>query len=316
MDQIAAQELGRETQLGSLELGLEDTDVIGNCVAGYNCAYNNTIAWRNATTPLPMENNPRAVFERLFGASDSTDQRARLDVNHRNRSVIDAVLDKVREIGRTVGSSDRDRLDQYLDSLREVEHRIQRNEERSDVDVPELTVPAGIPPSFEDHARLMFDLQALAWQVDVTRVATYLMGREISNRAYPEIGVATAHHPLSHHQNDPDMVARLAKINTLHVQMFSHLVDRLRNTRDGDGSLLDHSLLLYGAGMSESNLHLHENLPTLLVAGKAFGIAGGRHLRYADTPFTNLQLTILERMGAAVEKFGDSTGELNLLSGV
>ena len=316
MDQIVAQELGHETQLASLELGIEPNDVLGACVSGYHCAYNNTIAWRDATTPLPMENNPRAVFERLFGASDSTDRRTRLELTRRNRSVIDDVLDKVHTLERRVGVSDRRQLDQYLNALREVEHRLQRAEEQGDVDLPELTVPTGIPSSFEEHTRLMFDLQVLAWQVDITRVTTYLMGREISNRAYPEIGVRTAHHPLSHHQGDPDMLARLAKVNTLHMQAFSHFVERLRSTPDGEGSLLDHALLLYGAGMSESNGHVLENLPTLLVAGTAFGIKGGRHLRYPDTPFTNLQLTILERMGVVVERFGDSNGELNLLSGV
>ena len=316
LDQIVAQDLGRQTQLASLELGLEDTSVIGACISGYHCAYNNTIAWRDAATPLPMENKPRAVFERLFGAADSTDREARMEAVRRNKSVIDAVLDKVQTLTQRIGASDRERLDQYLESLREVERRIRLTEEQGNVDVPELEAPLGIPSSFEEYSRMMFDLQALAWQVDLTRVVTYLMGREVSNRAYPEIGVPDAHHPLSHHQANKDKLEKLAKVNTFHVRMFSRFVERLSKTPDKDGSLLDHTLLLYGAGMSESNGHVYEDVPTLLVAGKALGVKGGRHLRYEPTPLPNLQLTILERMGLPVEHFGNSTGTLSLLTGV
>ena len=316
-DQVVAQHIGRDTQLTSLELGLESVDILGACVSGYHCAYNNTLAWRNAKTPLPTENTPRAVFERLFGASDGTDRESRQRSVRRDRSVVDAVLGKVKALSQDIGASDREHLGQYVDSVRDVERRIQRSEQQSEMEVPEVAVPAGIPQSFEAHAKIMFDLQAIAWQVDMTRVGTFLMGREVSNRSFPEIDVPMSHHSLSHHQGDPERLAKLAKVNTLHMQMFSHFVERLKNTPDGDGSLLDHSLLLYGAGMSESNGHVYDNVPTLLVGGKLFGMTGGRQVTYKDTPpFTNLQLTVIERMGVPMEQFGNSSGKLPLLSGV
>ncbi len=313
-DQHLAKELGRETQLGSLELQVENPAMGGSCGVGYSCAYSSTIAWRNATTPLPMENNPRAVFERLFGASDTTDSKARLDLILRDKSILDGVNDKLTALRKGVGASDGRKLDQYLDAVRDVERRVQKAEEQVEKQLPVVDRPAGIPGTFEEHAKLMFDLLALSYQTDMTRVSTFLMAQEASVRTYPEIGVPDPHHPLSHHQDDPAKLEKQAKLNIFMLQQFAYFLDKLAKTPDGDGSLLDHTMLLYGTGMSNSNEHLMYNVPTVVVANKYFDINGGRHIRYKKgTPFTNLQLALMSRMGVRLEQFGDSDGSLNPL---
>ena len=317
MDQIVAREFGKATQLASLELAIESVDLLGTCFAGYSCAYMNTIAWRSPRTPLPMENNPRAVFERLFGASDTTDPRARLAEIQADRSILDSITDKVAHFQTGLGPSDRARVAQYLEAVRDVERRIQKAEEQVGRELPVVERPMGIPATYEEHAKLMFDLLAIAYQVDLTRVTSFLLGREASVRSYPEIGVPDSHHPLSHHGNDPEKLAKQAQINIMQMKLLRYFLEKLNALPDGDGSLLDHTLLLYGSGMSDSNLHIPRNVPTLVVGGgKTFQITGGRHLRFPEKPLTNLQLTLLEKLRFPVEHFGDSTGELNLLSDV
>jgi hypothetical protein len=317
LDQIVAKEFARETQLGSLELTLDSADLAGNCAYGFSCAYNNTIAWRTPTTPLPMENNPRNVFERLFGASDSTDPAVRRRQLTMDASILDSVTGEVASFQKGLGPVDRRKVAEYLDAVRDVERRIQKAEEQSTKEMPLVTQPGGIPNSFEEHAKLMFDLQLLAFQTDLTRVFTYVMARESAIRSYPEIGVPDSHHPLSHHQNNPEKLAKLAKIQAFHMRQFAYFLDKLAKTRDGDGSLLDNTLLLYGSGMSDSNMHTPENVPTLVVAGKGFGIHGNRFLKYPEaTPLANLQLTLLDKIGLRTDHFGDSTGELSALTGV
>lgn len=317
MDQIAAAEFGKQTQLASLELSLDAPGLLGSCEAEYSCAYTGTLAWRTETTPLPMETDPRAVFERLFGAAGSTDPEVRKARARRDRSILDAVNQDVASIQRGLGPSDRLKLTEYLDAVRDVERRIQMAERQGDQKLPVVEQPAGIPDSFSDYAEVMYDLMALAYQTNLTRVATYLISREQSNRAYPEAGVPEAHHPMSHHQGNPESLAKLAKINTYHVQLFAQFLEKLRSTPDGDGSLLDHSAIIYGSGISDPNIHNHHDLPILLMGGGAGQIKGGRHLRVEkDTPLANLHLTVLEKLGFSVERFGDSTGEVALVSGV
>ena len=311
MDQIAGRVLGRETQLASLELALDGRDFAGSCDDGFSCAYTNTIAWANEHTPLPMENNPRAVFERLFGDTGSTDPVVRQARLAKDASLLDSVTERASDLSRDLGARDRSKLTQYLDAVRDVERRIQMAETQSDRELPVVEQPAGIPGTVGEHAALMFDLLALAYETDLTRVATFMMGREITGRTYAEIGVPDAHHPISHHQKDPEKLAKLTKINQYHVQLFSKFLERLRTTPDGDGSLLDHSMIVYGAGMSDSNSHGSKNLPILLVGGDAG--RGGRHIRYQeDTPLANLHLSLLDKMGIPVETLGHSTGRLVL----
>jgi hypothetical protein len=316
IDQIAAAHLGRETQLASLELGLETSGLAGACDVGYSCAYVNTICWRSATTPLPMENNPRAVFERLFGDSDSTDAAARLARIEKDRSVLDSVTQTVADLQKNLGQRDRAKLGEYLDAVRDVERRIQKAEAESDRELPAFERPAGsIPGSFEEYARLMLDLQLLAYQSDLTRVSTFMIAKELSSRTYPEIGVPDQHHPLSHHQNDPAKLAKLTKLNTFHMGLFAYYLERLKATPDGDGTLLDHVMVVYGSGMSNSNLHVPHKLPILVAGGGAGQIKGGRHLRFPDeTPLTNLYLTILDKVGVPMDRVGDSTGKIDELS--
>ncbi len=317
MDQIAAREFGKATQLASLELAIESVELLGACDGGYACAYGNTIAWRTPTTPLPMENDPRALFERLFGVGETTDPAARLERLRTNRSILDSVTEKAGQVRRQLHPSDRTRLNEYLEAIRDIERRIQKAEEQSDRELPLVEQPAGIPATFAEHATLMFDLLAVAYQADLTRVSTFMMGREVSGRAYPEIGVSDSHHPVSHHQNRPEMIAKLAKINTFHMQMFARFLETLRSTPDGDGSLLDHSMILYGSGISDSNTHFHDNLPVALVGGGGGQLKGGRHLQYPqDTPITNLYVSLLGKLGIPMEKFGNSTGKLDVLSDV
>jgi len=317
LDQIIAREYAKQTQLGSLELTLDPTDLAGNCAYGFSCAYNNTVAWRTPTTPLPMENNPRNVFERLFGASDTTDPTIRRRQLKRDASILDSVTQEIGGFQKGLGPVDRRKLAEYLDAVRDVERRIQKAEEQSTKELPLVAQPVGIPTNFEEHAKLMFDLALLSFQTDLTRVFTYVMVRESSIRSYPEIGVPDSHHPLSHHQNNPEKLAKLAKLNAFHVQQFAHFVEKLRSTRDGDGTLLDNTMMLYGSGMSDSNLHIPDNVPSLLVSGKGYGIQGNRYLQYpVGTPLANLQLTMLDKMGFGDDHFGDSNGELARLTGV
>ena len=317
MDQIAGRVLGRETQLATLELAIDGRDFAGSCDEGFSCAYTNTISWANETTPLPMENNPRAVFERLFGDSGSTDpavRRARLE---KDASLLDSVTERARALSRQLGPTDQGKLNQYLEAVRDIERRIQMAEAQSDRELPVIDQPAGIPSTFGEHTRLMFDLLALAYETDLTRVATFMMGREITGRTYAEIGVPDAHHPISHHQRDPVKLEKLRKINRYHAELFSEFIARLSSTPDGDGTLLDNSMIIYGAGMADSNSHYSGNLPILLAGGAAG--RGGRHTQYPeDTPLPNLHLSLLDKMGVPIESLGDSTGRLPLetLSGV
>lgn len=308
-DQFVAKAIGQETQLGSLELGIEPPAMGGSCGVGYSCAYSSTIAWRNPTTPLPMENNPRAVFERLFGASDTTDSKSRLDLVLRDKSILDGVNGKLSALRKRVGPGDGRKVDQYLDAVRDVERRVQKAEEQIEKQLPVVDRPVGVPGTFEEHARLMFDLLVLSYQTDMTRVSSYLMAQEQSVRTYPEIGVPDPHHPLSHHQDDPAKLEKQAKLNLFMLQQVAYFLDRLHKTPDGDGSLLDHSLVMCGSGMSNSNEHLMLNVPTMVFGTKAFDIAGGRHLRAKKgTPLANLQLALMGRMGVRLENFGDSDG--------
>ena len=318
IDQIAGAELGRETQLASLEVGLESTDLAGACDVGYSCAYVNTLCWRSPTTPLPMENNPRAVFERLFGDSDSTDSTARATRLRRNRSLLDSVQGAVSDRRRELGTGDQVRLTEYLDAIRDVERRIQLAEAQSDRELPLFERPAGsIPESFEEYARIMIDLQILAFESDMTRVITFMIGKELSSRTFPELGVPDQHHPLSHHQNKPESLEKLTRVQVFQAGLLAYYLERLRSTPDGDGSLLDHMTLIYGSGMSNSNLHVPLGLPILVAGGGAGTLRGGRHIRYPEgTPLSNLYQTVLSKLGVPVERIGDSTGMFRELSGV
>ena len=311
MDQIAGRTLGTETQLATLELALDGRDFAGSCDDGFSCAYTNTISWANETTPLPMENNPRVVFERLFGDTGSTDPAVRKARLAKDASLLDSVAERAGDLSRELGQRDQAKLSQYLDAVRDIERRIQMAEAQSDRELPVVEQPAGVPGTVGEHAALMFDLMALAYETDLTRVATFMMGREITGRTYAEIGVADAHHPISHHQRDPVKLEKLTKINEYHVQLFSAFVDRLKNTEDGDGTLLDNSMIIYGAGMADSNAHGSEDLPILLAGGGAG--TGGRHVRYDEnTPLANLHLSLLDRLGVPLERLGHSTGRLPL----
>jgi len=311
IDQLVARELGGDTQLRSLELCIDSNELMGACEAGYSCAYSNTLSWRNDTTPLPMENQPRALFERLFGDVTDTTRSARLARIEADRSLLDSLLGEVARLRTRLGTSDRGKLTQYLDAIRDVERRIQRAE-RDDVELPAVERPTGgIPPTFKEHARIMFDLQVLALQSDLTRVSTFLMSREVSPRAYTEIGISEPHHGLSHHQNNPAAMEKLARINRFHVEQLAYFADQLNATLDGESTLLEQTTLLYGCGISDSNTHTHDNLPILVMGGGP--AAGLRHIVCPrDTPLTNLQVSLLDRLGVPVEKLGDSTGKLDL----
>jgi hypothetical protein len=314
IDQMAAQKVGQDTLLPSLELAIEDySGLVGSCDVGFSCTYMNTISWRTPTSPLPMEINPRVVFDRMFGDGASTQER--LQRIETQRSILDAITGQVRRLQGDLGARDRNRVAEYLDSVREIERRIQLAERQAsnpNIDVP--TTPAGIPEDYEEHTRLMFDLMAIAFQADITRVSTFMMAREVSYRTFPTLGIAEAFHPASHHQNNATRLETLQKINQHHVGLVTHLLDRLKATPDGDGTLLDHSLILYGSGMSNSNVHNHAPLPVLVAGGAAGRIKGGRHLSYPEgTPMSNLLLTILDKAGVHQEQVGDSTGLLSEL---
>jgi hypothetical protein len=313
VDQIAAQQIDRETLLPSLELSMDLLQTVGQCDNGYACVYQNNLSWSSPTTPLPAEAHPRIVFERLFGEGGSpADRRA---ARRKRASLLDSVRDDITVLQNSLGAEDRIRVGHYLDAVREVERRIQKAEaSTADQQLPDLDRPVGVPPSYADHARLMFDLQVLALQADVTRVITFQLARETSNRTYPEIGVPDPHHPLTHHGNDPEKIARMAKINAFHVSLFAYFLGKLKSTPDGDGSLLDHSVILYGSGMGNPNVHDHVNLPILVAGGASGRVRGGRHISYAEpTPLANLHLTLLERVGVRMEGFADSKGKVDEL---
>ncbi len=311
VDQILANQLGAQTQLASLELAIENSDTAGACDVGFACAYTNTISWRSANTPLPMQHNPRAVFERLFGDAGSTDARARLSRIRQQRSVLDSVREEVAGLSRDLGPGDRGKLTEYLDSVRDVERRIERAESQSGRELPVLDRPSGAPASYEDHVKLMFDLEVLAYQLDLTRVITIMLGREFSGMTYPQVGVPDAHHPVTHHAMEPEKIAKVAKINAYHVQLFAYLLERLRATPDGDGTLLDHITLMYGTGLSDCNAHSVTNVPVVLTGGGAGWLKGGRHIRYNNLPLANLHLTLLDRFGVHRDRLGDSTGRVD-----
>jgi hypothetical protein len=318
VDQIAAQIIGADTRLMSIEMALEQNYLVGNCDNGYSCVYWNTISWRTPTTPLPMEVNPRIVFERMFGDGGSPEQR--LAQVREDRSILDSVKDAVASLERRIGAGDRVKVAEYLDSMREIERRIQVAERQSGESVLALPDrPIGVPEEYDEHAKLMFDLAALAFQADITRVFTLLLGREQTNRPYPFIGIPEAHHAISHHQNDPVKLAKCAKINAYHIELLARFAAKLQATADGEGTLLDHSMILQGSGLSNSDQHSHIDLPLVVLGGGGGRLKGGRHLRFPkDTPMNNLHLALLEKVGVPVEKLGDSTGKINLepLAGV
>ena len=315
-DQLAAAAIGKDAPLPSLELAIDLSYLAGQCENSYSCAYMNTLAWQSPATPLPTENNPRIVFERLFGDGGTPAQR--LTVARENRSILDSVLDEFGRLQQTLGAGDRARVADHLDAVREVERRIQRAErEGSSATLPDLSRPPGIPERFDEHVKLMYELQWLAFRADLTRVVTFMLGRELNFRTYPEIGITEGHHGLSHHQDNPVQLAKYAKLNTYQTELFRWFLDKLQSTPEGDGTLLDHSLFLYGAGLSNPNLHAHYDLPLAVVGGAAGRLQGGRHLVYrAETPMTNLLLTLLDKAGVRVETLGDSTGRLEGLSGL
>jgi Protein of unknown function (DUF1552) len=312
VDQIAAREFGKHTQLASLEVGLESSEIVGACESAYGCAYYDTVSWRNETTPLPMENRPRALFERLFG-DGGTDPKVRLAIRTEDKSILDAVNADVKRLRGKVGGPDRAKVDQYLDAIRDVERRMTLAEKQDLKNLP-VGVPPGAPEVFSDYFKLMADLMVLSWQTDMTRVITFQMGHEMSGRAYPELGFGDAHHPCTHHQGDREKQEKTTQINGLHTKMLAYYIGKLRDTKDGDGSLLDHSMVMYGAGLSDANLHLYTDLSLVLIGGGDGTIQGGVHVRYPKrTPMTNLLLTMLDKSGVPhVDRLGDSTGRLPL----
>jgi Protein of unknown function (DUF1552) len=319
MDQLLARKFANETQVASLELSMDGPANAGACTGILSCAYTHTISWRSPTQPLPMEYNPRAVFERLFGDSGTTERTAREIRLHQNKSILDSVSQKLTALKKELGPGDQVRVEEYTASVRDVERRIQKAEEQHDLELPTIEQPQGVPPAFEDHLALMLDLQLLAFQSDLTRVITFMIGKEQSARPYPQVGVPEAHHPLSHHNDVPELIAHLSKINRYHTELFSKYVAKLDATPDGDGSLLDHVTILYGSGISNSTRHSGVNLPLMLVGGGAGTLKGGRHLSFTDKPsMANLLVTLMDKMGVPVERVGGSTGHLPIdtLSGV
>ncbi len=314
VDQIAAQRIGGQTALPSLELSMDLQQNVGDCDNGFACVYQNQLSWSSPTTPLPSVAHPRVAFERLFGDGGTAEERrGELQVD---RGILDWVGEDLRRLKKVLGAEDNRTVEGYLESVREVERRIQRAEQQTaEAPLPDLDRPTGVPAAYADHARLMFDLQVLALQGDITRVITFQLARETSNRTYPEIGVPDPHHPTSHHANDPLKLEKLAKINTFHVSLFAYYLDRLRSTPDGDGTLLDHSVLLCGSGMGNPDIHDHLNLPIVVAGGGAGSLAGGRHITYDEpAPLANLHLTLLDRVGIRLPSFGDSSGRIEELA--
>src|SRR5947199_2200831 len=313
IDQLLARHFASETQVASLELSMDAPANAGACTGILSCAYTHTLSWRSPTQPLPMEWNPRAVFERLFGDSGSTDRSAREARLRQHKSILDSVTEKLASLKKDLGPQDQVKVDEYTEAIRDVERRIQRAEEQRELELPTIEQPQGAPPVFEDHLALMLDLQLLAFQSDLTRVISFMIGKEQSARPYPQIGVPEAHHPLSHHDNVPDLIAHMSKINRYHVELFSKYLAKLRGTTDGDGSLLDHMMILYGSGISTSQQHAGVNLPLMLVGGGAGTLKGGRHLLYKDRPSNaNLLVSLMDKMGVPVEEVGGSNGKLNI----
>jgi hypothetical protein len=317
VDQIAAQHLGARTRFASLELGCDDSRTVGNCDSGYSCAYTNSLAWRGPSTPMPPETNPRLVFERLFGDIDTSlppETRARR-LRHR-RSILDLVGERSSKLAADLGPADRRKLDEYFSSIREIEKRIEMAEKDMTGLTPTIDKPSGIPVLYADYVNLMFDLQLVAFQTDMTRVITLMMGREGSMRTYPEIGVPDPHHPLTHHRGNTEWIERVTKVNTMHMELFAKFIAKMKATPDGDGSLLDHSMIVYGSGLSDGNRHTHEDLPVLIV-GRGGSFVRNSHIVYEKgTPMTNLFLTLLDRMGVPAEQVGDSTGRIEHLTAV
>jgi hypothetical protein len=311
IDQLIAQHLGQDTKFPSLEVATEDfTGLVGACDPGYSCNYMNTLVWQTPTTPLPMEINPRVVFERMFGGGATREERiARI---HADETVLDLVKADLADLERNLGAADRSRLDEYLTHVHEVERRIQLTEQQADSDLPIPTAPIGVPESFEAHAQLLYELLALAYEADLTRVFTFMTAREVSQRTYPQIGVPEPHHTISHHGNKPDKIADHAKINNYHVQLFAKFIDRLRSTPDGDGSLLDHSLIVYGSGMSNGNGHTPSPLPFAMVGGLSGRMKGNRHIVLSEQPSANALLAIGRLFGVEMDSFGGSTGPVDL----
>jgi hypothetical protein len=316
VDQIAANHLSGQTRLASIELGCEDTRIVGNCDSGYSCAYTNSISWRGPTTPQPPETNPRAVFERLFGADADLDPATRAQRLRSRRSILDLVSERSQALRNDLGTTDRRKLDEYFAAVRDIEQRIELAEKHAATEFhPDMEKPSGIPATFADHVALMFDLQALAFQADVTRVATMMIGREGSVRTYPEIGVSDPHHPLTHHRNNAEWIEKVTQINVFHMQLFAKFIAKLAATPDGDGTLLDHSMIVYGSGIADGNRHTHLDLPVLLLGNGGGALHPGRHIAYPkDTPMTNLYLTLLDRVGVRPESIGDSTGHIEHLT--
>jgi len=319
MDQLLARHFAEDTQLASLELAMDPPANAGACTGNLSCVYTHTLCWRSARQPLPMEWNPRVVFEKLFGDTGSTDRRSREARLQQHKSILDSVTEKLADLKRQLGPQDKVRVDEYAEAIRDVERRITKAEQQQGIELPALEQPQGAPPVFEDHLAVMLDLQLLALQSDLTRVVSFMIGKEQSARPYPQIGVPEAHHPLSHHNNIPDLIAHMSKINRYHAQLFSGYVARLRATPDGDGSLLDHMTILYGSGISNSTKHSGDNLPLLVVGGGAGRIKGGRHLAYTDKPsMGNLLVTLMDNMDVPIDHIGGSTGRLPIdtLSGM
>jgi len=313
IDQILANELGKQTQLSSLELSMDAPALAGACTVNLSCVYTHTLSWRGKTQPLPTEHNPRALFERLFGDSGTTAKEVREVRLRQQTSILDAVLEKLTGLENQLGYEDRHLVNSYTESVRNIERRIQKAEEQIDMDLPELDQPAGVPPVFEEHMEIMQDLQVLALQTDLTRVITFMMSKEQSPRPYPQIGVPDAHHPLSHHNNNPVLVERMSKINTYHTTLFAKYLDKLSAIQEGDNSLLDNMTIVYGGGLSNSTIHSGVNLPILLAGGGAGWLSGGNHVHYENEPtMADLHLSLMEKFGVSVEKMGGSTGPISL----
>ena len=311
IDQMLGRHFAQDTQLATLEICMDLPANAGACTGNLSCAYLDTLCWRTPTEPLPMDWNPRTVFEKLFGDGGSTNRAARELRLEQHKSILDSVTEKLADLKKELGPGDQTKVNEYTDAVRDVERRIQMAERQANIELPTMDQPLGAPPVFEDHLALMLDLQLLALQSDLTRVVSFMISKEQSPRPYPQIGVPEAHHPLSHHNNQPELIERMSKINTYHAQLFSKYLAKLRATPDGDGNLLDHMIILYGAGLSNSNAHSGENLPLMLVGGGAGKLKGGRHLKYKDRPSqANLLMTIMDKMDYPVEKVGGSTGEL------
>jgi hypothetical protein len=309
VDQIAAQKIGQDTPLPSLELTIEEPSL--NCGDGLSCSYRDTISWQGAHAPLPMQNNPQVVFERLFGDGNTAEQRK--ERRAQSISLLDSVVGEASSLHRKLPASDRTRLDQYLSDVREIERRVQKAGQQLSDDLPVPEAPTGVPRDVEEHIKLMYDLQVLAWQAEITRVSTFLMCKELSGSTYPKSGVRDAFHTLSHHSNVKESIERFAVLNAYHVGLFAYFLEKLRATPDGDGTLLDHSLVLYGSGMSDGNQHNHTDLPIVLAGGASGRLKGGRHLRHPkNTPMANLLVAMLDTLGIPTDKFGDSNGEVNL----